>query len=196
MKGAAALHCLRYFLGFDRAQTQTTPAERLLLTQYARGRSSLLEIGVFQGVTTRLIAEAMPSGSELYAVDPFFKGSFGICWSKPIARREVSRAKGKRVHFIELLSHEAYAVLNRQFDFIFIDADHSLEGIEQDWKLWSQRCIQGGVIALHDTRETPAAPQVSELGSCKYYNNVIRYVPEFDEIAFVDSLSIVKRRAA
>lgn len=196
MKGEAALHATRHLLGIDKAWTQTTAAERHLLSEYARGRTSLLEIGVFEGVSTRVIAEAMPATSKLVAVDPFFPGAFGVCWSKLVARREASRASGKQVHFVELLSRDAFDAIQGDFDFIFIDADHSLEGITTDWTLWSQRCSVGGVVALHDTRATPASPQVTRLGSFRYYNEVIRKVPSFREVASADSLSIVERVAA
>src|SRR5438477_652847 len=43
--GRSAQHALRYFLGLDQAETQTTAAERQCLARYASGRRRIVEIG-------------------------------------------------------------------------------------------------------------------------------------------------------
>jgi predicted O-methyltransferase YrrM len=193
MRGKAALHCLKYFLGLESAFTQTTESERQLLAQYARASSRLVEIGVFEGVTTRVIADAMPDTANLFAVDPFFKGPVGVCWGEVIARWEVSKTRGKSVRFVKALSEDASKLIEGNFDLIFVDADHSLPGFEKDWNTWRPRCIVGGVMAFHDTRAAPHAPQVRAFGSFEFYNNVIKLNPDFREIDSIDTLSVVKR---
>lgn len=192
MLGSAALHCGKYFLGLEEAETQTTDAERRLLAKYAARSKRGLEIGVFEGVTTRILAESMPDAAELFAVDPFFRGRLGVCWSRLIARAEVSKAQ-KIVHFVESLSKHAANRIDSDFDFIFVDGDHSLEGISTDWQVWSSRCVINGIIALHDTRDAPHAPQVREFGSFAFYWQVIRNDSRYEEIDSADTLSVVKR---
>lgn len=41
-------------------------------------------------------------------------------------------------------------LLGREFDFIYIDANHSYEGVSQDLLLTSQMCAPGGIIGLND----------------------------------------------
>lgn len=193
MAGDAALHWLKYSLGFDAAHTQTSEAERQLLARYAMKSRTLLEIGAFEGVTTRALAEAMPESAELFAVDPFFKGRLGICWAKLIASTEATKARRKRVFFVEALSEDAARKIDVDFDFIFVDADHSLNGIRTDWRVWSPRCRFGGVMAFHDTRIASHAPYVQNFGSFKYYSEVISMDANFDEIDHVDTLSVFRR---
>jgi predicted O-methyltransferase YrrM len=193
MIGNAAFHWFAYCVGLHQADTQTSKAERDMLVNYARTSVSLLEIGVYEGVTTRAIAESMPKAAELFAVDPFYPGRLGICWPRQIAHAEVAKAKNKTVHFIELLSEQAANKIRHDFDFIFIDADHSLEGITTDWTLWSHRCRIGGIMAFHDTRTTPEATHLTNFGSFRFYNNVIRFDPNFKEIDYVDTLSVIRR---
>lgn len=191
--GAAAWHCIRYLLGAEPAATQTTAAERDLLARFARGASRLLEIGVYEGASTRIIADAMPPTATLYAVDPFFAGRFGICWSQLIARREAGNCNSGTVRFVRAMSVDAARAIEGDFDYIFIDADHSLEAIGADWEAWSPRCLVGGVMAFHDTRIAPHAPQVARFGSFEFYNRVIARHPDFQEIGSADTLSIVRR---
>lgn len=195
MTGKALTHAVRYFLGLDDAATQTSAAERAAIARFAQGRRSALEIGVFEGVTTALIAKQLAPNGTLFAVDPFFPGRLGICWSRYIAQREVRRAGvAPKVNFIRSLSHEAASRLTENgFGLIFIDGDHSLEAIRQDWADWSGRIAPDGVILLHDTQVPPHNPLVRELGSYRYFQETISRDPRFQILEIVDSLSVLGR---
>lgn len=85
-------------LGLWEAYTQTSKPERDALVDLARGRSSLAETGVFQGVTTRLLTTVMDPDGTYFAVDPYAGGKLGIDFSYFIARREVAQsARARRV---------------------------------------------------------------------------------------------------
>lgn len=52
---------------------------------------------------------------------------------------------------IKLSSREAYKLFDDEsLDFVFIDADHSYEGVMEDMKLWHPKVKRGGVFAGHD----------------------------------------------
>ena len=53
-----SLHYLHVLSGRDRPQTQTTNAERAILVSHLPGRKRIIEIGVFEGFTTHLLAES------------------------------------------------------------------------------------------------------------------------------------------
>ena len=57
--GKTLKHFLRYLLGLESAHTQTTEAERTALVRHATGRKRLVEIGVYEGFTTAILARAM-----------------------------------------------------------------------------------------------------------------------------------------
>ena len=194
--GRNLFHAAACLAGVGEPKTQTSAREREALRKYAAGRKRAVEIGVFEGVTTALIASAMKPGGDarLFAVDPFFKGRLGKSWPELIARRQVRRSGAADVvTFVKELSNDACEKLDGEFDFIFIDGDHSLEGITRDWADWSGRIVEGGIIALHDTRVPDYNPAVSMLGSHRYFETHIRHDPRFELLEQVDSLSILRR---
>jgi hypothetical protein len=51
---------------------------------------------------------------------------------------------------VRAFSPEANKQIEGDFDFVFVDGDHSLEGIKQDWHDWAGSIVSGGIISLHD----------------------------------------------
>jgi predicted O-methyltransferase YrrM len=188
-------HLIKYRFGLDDAQTQTTQNERDCITRHAAGKSRAVEIGVFEGVTTGVIASALPEHAELFGVDPFIAGRAGICWGKSIATKEAYRLKPRcHIRFVEEFSHEASQKIDGTFDLVFIDGDHSLEGIIQDWNDWSARVDANGIIALHDTLVPAHNPNVANLGSHRYFQDHIQHDDRFEIVERVDSLSVLRRK--
>lgn len=130
---SALLHLIRYRLGWDEAQSQTTREERAAIARHAAGKNRAVEIGVYEGVTTGVIAGALAEGATLYGIDPFIVGRLGVCWGKGIAKREAMKNRPRcNVVFVEEFSHAAADKIDGAFDFIFIDGDHSWDGIVRD----------------------------------------------------------------
>jgi predicted O-methyltransferase YrrM len=94
-----------------------------------------------------------------------------------------------------MLSWEACDKIDGTFDFVFIDGDHSLDGIRRDWADWSKKVQREGIIALHDTNIPPNESDRSKLGSHKYFQSVIQHDERFRIVEQVDSLSILQRKA-
>jgi len=199
LPGRSAAHRVLHAIGLDRAATQVTSAEHECLVGHARNKRRLLEIGVYEGATTRLLIAAAAPDAELFAVDPFLKGRIGICWARGIAGKEISEGlktnRGVRIHVVEQFSFDAARAIHGHFDFIFVDGDHSPEGIRRDWNDWAGRVGAGGIVALHDTRVPAHNPNVATLGSYQFFESVIRFDPRYELVQQVDSLSILVRKA-
>ncbi|WP_017713119.1 class I SAM-dependent methyltransferase [Prochlorothrix hollandica] len=200
MQAKTLIHTVKYFLGIDSADTQTSLNERDALKHLAKNASKVLEIGVFEGHSTKLLAESMSSSGILYAIDPFFAGRLGISYGELISRSQISKAcqqnKGVRVKILKDLSH-IVAQKNTDLcdlDLIFIDGDHSLEGITRDWQDWSERVKKGGVIALHDTKVPAYNPNVANLGSFQYFESHIKHDQGYELLEQIDSLSVLQRK--
>lgn len=195
MVGNAFLHTVRYFMGLDEPHTQTTQAEQQALQKYCEGCRRAVEIGVYEGANTRILAENLATDGCLFAIDPFFAGRLPICWGEQIAKAEVRHGEVReRVRFVRALSWEAAEQIEGPFDFVFIDGDHSFEGFRRDWNDWSDRVEAEGIIALHDTRVPEHNPNVTNLGSYRYFEDRVRNDERFQIIEQVDSLSVLKRR--
>lgn len=194
MRGNALLHFAGCLLGLDKPHSQTTENEKKAITKYAAGSKCAVEIGVYEGVNTTNIARTIGEGSVLYAIDPFVKGRLGICYYEKIAKQQVRKNKlDGRIKFIQAFSAEAAPQVPALVDFIFIDGDHSTEGIKKDWELYAPKIQPGGYMLLHDTKVPAHDPSVANLGSHKYFESVIKYDPRFTLVETVDSLSVLKK---
>lgn len=193
--GRAFVHMARYWLGREEAYSQTSMKERATLTRFAAAASRGVEIGVYEGVTACLIGGALATNQGiLYAIDPFIPGRLGICWSQWIARTQIRR-EGLRntIRLIRKYSYEACALIDGTFDFIFIDGDHSYEGISRDWNDWSGRVSKGGILALHDVLVPFYNPSVAGLGTRRFYDERVRIDRRFEIVEEVDSLSVLRK---
>jgi predicted O-methyltransferase YrrM len=187
------LHYVRYRLGLDEPSTQTTPAERALLRELAAGARTIVEIGAFEGVSTRLIRDAMPRDAHLYAIDPFVENRFGISVQRAIFRREVGRSANGRVTLLRQFSHEAIASWREPIDLLFLDGDHSFEGVTRDFREWGRHVRLGGVILVHTSQLSPAKPVPTSCGPYRLVHEVVPHETGFPVARAVDSMTVVVR---
>ena len=186
-------HYIAWTVGLTTATTQTTSAERDCLARYATGRRRLVEIGVWHGVTTKRLRAAMHAQGVLSAVDPFPIGRLGFSVQQHIAHREVNTIANGQIAWLRTTGAVA-ARDHEAVDFVFIDGDHSEDGLLADWRAWSPLVEHGGIVALHDSRSTPERP-IGEAGSVKVTNEVILRDERFSVVDTVDSLTVLQRRA-
>ena len=190
-------HFLLWNLGLARAETQTSEAERDCLARHAKGRRRLVEVGVWHGVTTCRLRRVMAPDGVLLGVDPFPKGRLGFSAQRRIARREVARVPNGEVRWERKAGVEAArewaARGGAPVDFVFIDGDHSFEGLRGDWEAWSGLVAEGGVVALHDSCSS-AGRRIEDAGSVRYTREVIRRDPRFEVVEVVDTLTVLRRR--
>lgn len=105
----------------------------------------ILEIGSMDGGTLRAWKAVAPEATIIsisLSGGPYGGGSV---------------PEGITQHHIDLDSHspvtlgEVTDILDgRPVDFLFIDADHSYEGVSQDFAMYAPLVRQGGIAALHD----------------------------------------------
>ena len=189
-------HLVLWKLGLVPAETQTTPAERDCLARHAAGRRRVAEIGVWHGVTTRRLRAAMAPNGKLYAIDPYPVGRLGFSAQRHIARREVATVKNGTVHWIRATGADTgrfFASRKKApVDFLFIDGDHSYEGLREDWEAWSGLVAPDGIVALHDSRST-VQRDIESAGSVRFTNDVILKDTRFAPADLVDSLTVLRR---
>src|SRR5215469_6928160 len=189
-------HFALWILGLARAETQTSDAERDALASAAASRKRLVEVGVWHGVTTRRLRQAMAPDGVLYAVDPFEAGRLGFSMQWVIAHREVARLGRGQVSWVRLPSVAAapQVLTNGPVDFVFIDGDHSFEGLASDWTAWSSGVAPDGLIALHDSVSSRDR-DIEGAGSVRYTRDHVRQDRRFEHVGTVDTLTLWRRRA-
>lgn len=194
MKGKSFIHYLGVLFGVSQPETQTLPGEREALAKYVSGATTVVEIGVYEGVNTAILSKAMGKNGKTFGIDPFFKGSMGICYHKLIAETHLKRNKVRNlVSLIEKYSFDAVNDIPEKVDFIFIDGDHSWEGISKDWPLYSDKLKAGGIMALHDTSVIEADGGYVQ-DSVRYYNEVIRHDDRFEWVETIDRMNILRKK--
>lgn len=195
MHGNAFIHFLKYFLRIDNAHTQTSLNERRLLADYVSASNCIVEIGVFEGVNTLNFAINSPSHAKIYAIDPFYKGFLRFNYGKVIAKYEwYKNGVSDKISIIEGLSHEVLCLIPGEIDFVFIDGDHSYEGVKRDLDTYTPKLKCGGVIALHDARLFSNGWTRPDWGPVELVNKHIRNSDDWEIVDEVDSLVLIRKK--
>jgi predicted O-methyltransferase YrrM len=116
-----------------------------------------LEIGTNYGGTLLLLCELSTSDAKIISVD-LPEGPFGGGYPRrkmPLFRR-FARAR-QQLHLIRGDSHaartkeEVLRILDgERLDYLFLDADHTYAGVQQDFRMYSPLVRSGGIVAFHD----------------------------------------------
>lgn len=190
-------HFLMWRTGLALPTTQTTEAERACLAFHATGRKRLAEVRVWHGVTTCVLRRTMDPGAVLFAVDPYPVGRLGVSFQRMIAQSEVSKEGRGHVDWLRMTGADAARHLAKNslgpFDFVFIDGDHSYDGLRGDWEGWAPMIAPGGVVALHYSRSS-ATRSIDDAGSARYTREVIQRDLRFVFLDAVDTLTVFERR--
>ena len=142
-------------------------AEAETLARLVRGARVVVELGVYEGSSARVLCEALGPESELHLVDPFTDESGWALlpnWSAtPTATRltvrRAARRGGPRIRWHVARSQDVgRAWTGGQVDLVFVDGDHSPAGCREDWEVWHPHVRPGGAVAFHDARPSDVEP--------------------------------------
>ncbi len=185
------------WLGLRPVLAQHTAAEHDSMKKWAAGRSTLVEIGVAEGVSALALRESMSEQGTLFLIDPYHLSRMPLFnFMKRAAHRAVESCRRGRVVWIEEFSHEAVKNWKEQIDLILIDGDHSEKGVEQDWNDWSPFIRPGGVAVFHDARLFEGGWTTPDYSPVKLVNRLFRdgRSPEWAIVEEIHSLLVVERR--
>ena len=126
--------------------------EQLLRELERKPPSTVLEIGTAQGGTLFLFAQIATPDALLVSVD--LPGGY----IDP--RASLYRSFAREEQRIDLVMADSHALETqdrittilegRPVDLLFIDGDHTRNGVESDFRAYSKLVADGGAIALHD----------------------------------------------
>jgi hypothetical protein len=111
------------------------------------------ELGVKEGRTTEYLSAG---GIAMIAVDlwqpQIDREQTYLDWDHEKYLRDFRAAvRGRDVTILRMMTDDAAAVIEEMsLDFVFIDADHSYEGVKSDIEHWAPKVRPGGAICGHD----------------------------------------------
>jgi len=123
----------------------------------------MLEIGTASGGTLFMFTCIAYPDATIISID-LPGGTFGggyPKWKIPLYKSFARRQQ--KVYLILGNSHDPATALKvqkilgkRKIDFLFIDGDHTYEGVKPDFENYSKLVRPGGIIAFHDIVPGPA----------------------------------------
>ena len=124
---------------------------------------AILEIGTANGGTLFLFTRMASEDAKVISVD-LPKGNFGGGY--PVWKSGLFKSFAKNCQAVCLIRadshktetlHEVRKILDkRSIDFLFIDGDHTYEGVRKDFEMYSPLVRNGGIIAFHDICPGPS----------------------------------------
>lgn len=126
----------------------------------------VLEIGTFRGGTLAAWCQCAADDALLIGVD-MPGGEFGGGWAYGDKERITGFAyPDQGIVLLEGNSHElktkaevVAALCDRPVDFLFIDGDHTFQGVQSDFIEYAPLVAPGGIIAFHDVVPYPEVPR-------------------------------------
>lgn len=121
---------------------------------------TVLEIGTADGGSFYVWSRCLESADELVSVD-LPGGRFGGGYDEQKTDIFRTFAPSKEMHFVRDDSHQTETfervadLVDGEVDFLFIDGDHTYDGVKRDFEMYSQLVADGGLIALHDIATHP-----------------------------------------
>jgi predicted O-methyltransferase YrrM len=145
------------------------PSEiKALLKEVKRnGASTILDIGTFDGGTLYLWTRFL-EGQKIITIDLPFPYGY------PSEKTKLFRLfnPNKELHFLrgssfsnEIVDMVSNILKGDEIDLLFVDGDHSYEGVKKDFDQYKPFVRDGGIIAFHDIVST-------RYGVSKFWNEV------------------------
>ncbi len=134
--------------------TYTTANELIKLYELSKAlkeESVAVEIGSYIGASSLMVGLGLKNNCKLYCIDTWQNDAMTEGnWDTFKQFTTNTNLVKNKIAPIKSNSKDAVSQITTMVDFIFIDGDHSYEGVKTDFDLWFPKLKQGGVIVFHD----------------------------------------------
>jgi predicted O-methyltransferase YrrM len=118
---------------------------------------TILEIGTAKGGTLFLFSWVADPNATIVSIDlPWGRFGGGYPKWKSFLYKSFAK-KNQKIFLIRADSHSKEALRKvynifrgKKVDFLFIDGDHTYEGVKKDFGMYNKLVKKGGIIAFHD----------------------------------------------
>lgn len=137
-------------------QSHLTTEERVMLYQLALGKTNGIEIGSYIGASACCFGSAMKRSGfgRLFCIDTWRNDAMSE-GSRDTYGEFLKNTKLFSEYIVPVRGYSIKVVENIAFrtndvDLLFIDGDHSYEGVKSDWKAYRRFLKTNSVVILHD----------------------------------------------
>jgi len=146
----------------------------------------VLEIGTAGGGTLFLLTRVADPEAKIISID-LPGGPFGggyPKWKTPLYKS--FSKEGQKIYLVRRDSHDPQILEevkrrilgSEKIDFLFIDGDHTYEGVKKDFEMYCKLVRKGGLMAFHDI--VPGPPE--NVGGVPKFWNEIKHNFDYREI--------------
>jgi hypothetical protein len=170
---------------------------KALMSHAAEVRSSdcIVEVGSYRGrsATALALGARRGDGAPIFAIEPHesFTGVLGGEFGPPdrvaFFRNLLRAGVVEQVRLVNLSSEAVSPGWNRPVGLLWLDGDHSLEGVWRDFDAWFDHLAKDAVVAFHDAADP-------KLGPAKVIDTLLSR-GDFSRAADVDQMVVLRRKA-
>ena len=185
-------------VGLTGAHAVHSADERDCLVRHASALSTVVELGVFQGASTKTLRSLIDPGGRLFAVDPFWPGRLGISFARLIARIEAKRVRGGTVIWLRMTDGEAAVEVSKLVpggvDLVFSDfVPGDYEAHERLWTVWRDVVRPGGIF-IQSMSQVVDRRTAADYATVRFARDVLMSDPQFECIETIDTFTVLRRR--
>jgi predicted O-methyltransferase YrrM len=147
--------------------THLTNKEKCMLYRLAfqckSSETVAVEVGSYLGASSLFIASALNRSkytSKLYCVDTWQNTAMSDGEQDTWIAFKRNTQNFKNIFPLRGTSVQVAAEFQNKIDFLFLDGDHSYEGVKTDVDSWLPKVKSGGVVAMHDIGWAEGVQQV------------------------------------
>lgn len=122
----------------------------------------ILEIGTSEGGTLFFFSRFAAPGAKIITIDLPIVRSYASYSPAKIPFFKLYKPRKQKIYFLRKDSHKVSTIKkvkkilkNYKLDILFIDGDHTYEGVKLDFENFSPFVRKNGIIAFHDIVEHP-----------------------------------------
>jgi MMP 1-O-methyltransferase len=156
------------------------------------GRGAIVEIGSWKGRSTVwLAAGARLAGQRVHAIDRHtqsLEDPSANTLAEFLQNIEMAGV-ADAIEPLVMSSAEAAGIVRGPVELLFVDGDHSFDGVRRDAEIWLPRVMDGGLVMFHDVATAGYD------GPRRIFRRMVCWNRRFAGIRRVGSMTIARRTA-
>jgi len=163
----AADKLIRRVLAVEGMLTGDEAGELIRLAAQVSVDSCVLEVGSYRGRSATALALGAKSGGNapVYAIEPHEQyvgvlgGTFGPADRQAFFRNVIKAGVAEQIRLVNLSSEVVSKGWSRPIGMLWLDGDHSFEGVQRDFEAWAPFLVSDAVVAFHDAHDPALGPR-------------------------------------